>query len=86
MHELAFIKSKSVALDAAVMAYIDMYGEDLPDNAVQAIRVVTRLGTRSCLRRLRPLQRSLAWHRWRWLRLFRCRVTDSSFLQPCIVG
>jgi hypothetical protein len=46
MHELAFIKSKSVALDVAVTAYIDMYGEDLLDNAVQAIRAATRLGNK----------------------------------------
>jgi hypothetical protein len=34
MHELAFINSKSAASDAAVMAYINMYEEDLPDNEV----------------------------------------------------
>jgi hypothetical protein len=46
MHELTFIKSKSVAPDAAVTAYIDMYGEDLPDNAVQAIRAAMHLGNK----------------------------------------
>jgi hypothetical protein len=35
-----------VALDVAVTAYIDMYGEDLPDNVVQAIRAATRLGNK----------------------------------------
>ena len=46
MRELAFINSKSAAPDAAVTAYIDMYGEDLPDKAVQAIRAATRLGNK----------------------------------------
>jgi hypothetical protein len=34
MRELSFVSGKSVAPDAAVTAYIDMYGEDLPDDAV----------------------------------------------------
>jgi hypothetical protein len=46
MRELAFINSKSAAPDATVMTYIDMYGEDLPEDAVQAIRAATRLGNK----------------------------------------
>lgn len=46
MRELNFINSKSAAPDAAVTAYLDMYGEDLPDNAVEAIRAATRLGNK----------------------------------------
>lgn len=34
------------APDAAVTAYIDLYGQDFPDNAVNAIRAATRLGNK----------------------------------------
>lgn len=44
MRELAFVGSKSAAPDAAVTAYVDLVGHELPEQAVQAIRAATRLG------------------------------------------
>lgn len=45
MRELAFVGTKSAAPDAAVTAYVDLFGQDLPKQAVQAIREATRLGS-----------------------------------------
>jgi hypothetical protein len=54
MRELSFMNSnsKSAALDAAVTAYVDMYGDDLPKQAVKAIRAATRMGNKELSRAL----------------------------------
>jgi hypothetical protein len=46
MRELSFVNNQTAAADAAVTAYIDMYDGDLPEQAVQAIRVATKLGNK----------------------------------------
>jgi hypothetical protein len=46
MRELSFVNNQTAAPDAAVTAYIDMYDDDLPEQAVQAIRVATKLGNK----------------------------------------
>lgn len=44
MHALEFVNNISAAPDAAMTAYVDLYASDLPEQAVKAIRVATRLG------------------------------------------
>jgi hypothetical protein len=45
MKDLSFLNSRPPAApDAAVTAYIDMYGGDLPVEAVRQLRAATRLG------------------------------------------
>ena len=46
MRELDFINPPSLAPDAAVTAYVDMYADDLPEQAVMAIRAATRLSNK----------------------------------------
>ena len=47
MRELDFLNSQETEPDAAaVTAYVDMYGDDLPKHAVKAIRAVTRMGNK----------------------------------------
>lgn len=46
MKELSFINSQPPAPDAAVTNYIDMYGADLPEEAIKAIRAATRMGNK----------------------------------------
>ena len=46
MRELDFISNTSPAPDAAVTAYVDMYADDLPEQAVMAIRAATRLSNK----------------------------------------
>jgi hypothetical protein len=55
MRELAFLNNKSAAPDAAVTAYIDLYGDGLPDNAVKAIRAATRMGNRELAKALEAI-------------------------------
>ncbi|CAD6266701.1 unnamed protein product [Miscanthus lutarioriparius] len=47
MRELDFINNPSPAPDAAVTAYVDMYADDLPEQAVMAIRAATRLSNKN---------------------------------------
>jgi hypothetical protein len=43
MRELEFINTPSRALDDAITDYIDKFGQDLPVQAIKAIRAATRL-------------------------------------------
>ncbi|CAD6229164.1 unnamed protein product [Miscanthus lutarioriparius] len=43
MGELEFVNPQQPAPDAAVTGYIDLYGADLPEQAIKAIRAATRL-------------------------------------------
>jgi hypothetical protein len=43
MRELDFINGGSSATDAAVVEYIDSFGQDLPDEAVKALRAAAKL-------------------------------------------
>jgi hypothetical protein len=52
MRELDFINGHTPAPDAAVTEYVDMYGEDLPEQAVMAIRAATRMGNKKLSRAL----------------------------------
>jgi hypothetical protein len=46
MRELEFINPQHSTPNAAVTEYIDMYGGDLPEQAIKAIRAATRLGNK----------------------------------------
>jgi hypothetical protein len=46
MRELDFINNPSSAPDVAVTAYVDMYADDLPEQAVMAIRAATCLSNK----------------------------------------
>jgi hypothetical protein len=46
MRELDFLNNPSPAPDAAVTAYVDMYADDLPEQAVMAIRAAMRLSNK----------------------------------------
>ena len=46
MRELDFINGQSLAPDAAVTEFVDMFGEDLPEQAVKAIRAATKMGNK----------------------------------------
>jgi hypothetical protein len=46
MKELQFIDSPTLPPDAVVTEYIDLYGQDLPAQAVDAIRAATRMGNK----------------------------------------
>jgi hypothetical protein len=52
MRELSFINGKSVAPDAAITTYVDMYRDDLPEQAIKAIRAATRTGNKELSRAL----------------------------------
>jgi hypothetical protein len=43
MRELDFVNTQAPAPDAALAAYIDMYGDDLLEQAIKAIQVATRV-------------------------------------------
>jgi hypothetical protein len=43
MRELDFINGGSSAPDAAVVEYLDTFGQDLPVEAVKALRAATKL-------------------------------------------
>jgi len=55
MRELDFLNSQETEADAAVTAYVDMYGDDLPKHAVKAIRAVTRMGNKKLAKVLAAL-------------------------------
>jgi hypothetical protein len=59
MCELSFIDGKSVAPDAAVTAYVDMYEDDLPEQAIKVIRVATRLENKELSRALAAIAAEL---------------------------
>lgn len=46
MRELQFIDTPAMPPDSAVTEYIDMYGQDLPDQAIDTIRVAAQLGNK----------------------------------------
>jgi hypothetical protein len=43
MRELAFINGESPTLDAAITQYVDMFGQDLPEEALKAIRATMKM-------------------------------------------
>jgi hypothetical protein len=46
MHELDFVNTQAPAPDAVLTAYIGMYGDDLPEQAIKAIQAATRMGNK----------------------------------------
>jgi hypothetical protein len=52
MRELEFVNPQHSAPDAAVTEYIDMYGGDLPEQAIKAIRAATSLGNKKLAKAL----------------------------------
>jgi hypothetical protein len=86
MRELAFISSKSAAPDAAVTAYIDMYGHDLPDNAVRAIRAATRMGNKELSRALATIAAESGEAEIDVAYSGRCSESSSNLCDPCILG
>jgi hypothetical protein len=46
MRELDFINGQLLAPDAAVTEFVDMFGADLPEQAIKAIRVATKMGNK----------------------------------------
>lgn len=46
MRELQFIDDTTTPQDAAVTEYVDLYGQDLPQQAIDAIRAATRAGNK----------------------------------------
>jgi hypothetical protein len=46
MRELEFINPQHSPPNAVVTEYIDMYGGDLPEQAIKDIRAATRLGNK----------------------------------------
>jgi hypothetical protein len=44
------LNGKSATPDAAVTTYVNMYGDDLPEEAVKAIRAATRMGNKELSR------------------------------------
>jgi len=56
MRELEFVSSQQQqAPDAAVASYIDLYADDLPEMAVQAIRAATRVGNKKLIKALEAI-------------------------------
>jgi hypothetical protein len=43
MRELDFINGESPAPDAAITEYVDMFGQDLPEEALKAIQVAVKM-------------------------------------------
>jgi len=46
MCELDFINGQSLAPHAVVIEFVDMFGQDLPEQAVEAIRAATKMGNK----------------------------------------
>jgi hypothetical protein len=44
--ELQFMDTPTLAPDAAVTEYVDLYGQDLPEDAIKAIRAATHMGNK----------------------------------------
>jgi len=52
MRELEFLKPQCLAPDAAVTEYIDLYGADLPEQAIEELRAATRLDNKELAKAL----------------------------------
>ena len=46
MCELDFINGQSLAPHAVVIEFVDMFGQDLPEQAVEATRAATKMGNK----------------------------------------
>jgi len=55
MRELQFIDTPAAPPDSAATEYIDLYGQDLPDQAVDTIRAAARLGNKKLAKVLAAL-------------------------------
>jgi hypothetical protein len=55
MRELQFIDTPAAPPDSAAMEYIDLYGQDLPNQAVDTIRAAARLGNKKLAKVLAAL-------------------------------
>lgn len=55
MRELDFINTPVPQPDAAVTAYVDQYGEGLPEDAIKAIRLAMRMGNKNLTKALEAL-------------------------------
>lgn len=59
MHELDFITNRQQqAPDAVVAEYVDMYGADLPEQAIKAIKAAARLGNKNLAKVLEAMVES----------------------------
>lgn len=56
MRELDFINPQVPEPDAAVTAYVDMYGGDLPEEAIKAIRAAMRRGNKKLTKALEAME------------------------------
>ena len=52
MRELDFINGESPAPDAAITEFVESFGQDLPEEAVKAIRVAAKLGNKELCKAL----------------------------------
>jgi hypothetical protein len=46
MRELDFINGKSLAPDAAITEFVDMFGQELLEEAIKAIRAAMKMGNK----------------------------------------
>ena len=60
MKELDFVNGQAVAPDAAVTAYVDMYADDLPEQAIMAIRATTKMGNKKLVKVLAAMAEQAA--------------------------
>ena len=60
MKELDFVNGQAVAPDAAVTAYVDMYADDLPEQAIMAIRAATKMGNKKLVKVLAAMAEQAA--------------------------
>jgi len=60
MRELDFVNGQPPAPDAAVTAYVDMYADDLPEQAIVAIRAATKMGNKKLVKVLAAMTEQAA--------------------------
>ena len=64
MRELDFINGQSPVPDAAITEFVDMFGEDLPEQAIEAIRAAAKMGNKKLSKALAAM--AAEWGRSRW--------------------
>jgi len=65
MRELDFVNGQPPAPDAAVTAYVDMYADDLPEQAIVAIRAATKMGNKKLVKVLAAMTEQAQEQQWR---------------------
>ena len=65
MHEMDLINNQSPVLDAVVMEFVDMFGQDLSEQAIKAIMVAMKMDNKELSKALTAMAAKSRRPRWR---------------------